>query len=193
MPGKLNAPAELDLYAVLGVEPTADRQAIQRQYKQQAKLFHPDVNPRPDAVQRMQALNDAYRVLSDPERREAYDSLIGLALWAEDGETDARGGARDLKSYSPELDDELPIREVLARRQAAKALVVRKTDYRQYEVASLDQTAWYKVSADRGCACPDANGVAGPFGCKHWYAMEAFRNNGDRPVDTRHSVWAVTL
>src|SRR5947209_4503062 len=81
-----------------------------------------------------------------------------------------------------ELDNEMSIAEMLTRKKASRELLVRKTDYRQYYVSSLDHQSWYRVSVDNGCHCPDALGIAGPFGCKHWYAMEAFRSNGDKPV-----------
>ncbi|HEU0168288.1 MAG TPA: DnaJ domain-containing protein, partial [Chloroflexota bacterium] len=47
---KLNAPSELDLYAVLDLAPDATDEAIRRQYKRLAKTFHPDLNAHPDAT-----------------------------------------------------------------------------------------------------------------------------------------------
>lgn len=187
MAGKLNAPSELDLYAVLGLDRNADSEAIRRRYKQLAKQFHPDLNPAPEAVERMKALNDAYFVLGDRERRAAYDSLSGPDLWWEGPSAAAGAGDQAVRTYEADLDNELSVHEAVARKRSAQALVVRKVAYRTYEVASLDQMSWYTITVDGGCHCQDAAGVAGPFGCKHWYAMEAFRNNGDRPVDTRRS------
>jgi len=63
-----------DLYGVLGLDRTASRADIIRAYRQQARTVHPDARPRdPDAAARFRALTDAYDVLSDPARREAYD------------------------------------------------------------------------------------------------------------------------
>ncbi|MFN8473476.1 MAG: J domain-containing protein [Anaerolineae bacterium] len=62
-----------DLYAVMGVAPTATQEQIDGAYRRLARQYHPDVNPAPEAVTRMQAINNAYAVLRDPERRTQYD------------------------------------------------------------------------------------------------------------------------
>ncbi|MBV9120834.1 MAG: DnaJ domain-containing protein [Chloroflexi bacterium] len=156
---------------------------IRREYKRLAKANHPDLNPDPGASLRMKALNEAYRVLGDPSRRAAYDTLAGVRRWVHDEVFGEPPPTRGLKRFEMELDNELSIQENLIRKRAARELLVRKTDYRLYYVSSQDHRSWHRVSADSGCRCPDAQGVAGPFGCKHWFAMEAFRNNADRPVD----------
>lgn len=63
-----------DLYRVLQVEPSADLDAIHAAYRRLARLYHPDLNPSPEAAERMRALNAAYRVLSDPGQRATYDA-----------------------------------------------------------------------------------------------------------------------
>lgn len=64
---------ELDYYAVLEVSPDADIAAIRNAYRRLARLYHPDV-VETGSVERMQQLNAAYQVLSDPERRRVYDA-----------------------------------------------------------------------------------------------------------------------
>jgi hypothetical protein len=49
-------------------------EAIHGAYRRLARLYHPDLNPRPEAAERMRAINAAYRVLSDPRQRAAYDA-----------------------------------------------------------------------------------------------------------------------
>jgi hypothetical protein len=56
------------------VAPSADLEAIHAAYRRLARLYHPDVNPLPEAAARMRAINAAYRVLSDPRQRAAYDA-----------------------------------------------------------------------------------------------------------------------
>jgi curved DNA-binding protein CbpA len=63
-----------DLYGALQVAPNADLEAIHAAYRRLARLYHPDLNPRPEAAEQMRAINAAYRVLSDPRQRAAYDA-----------------------------------------------------------------------------------------------------------------------
>jgi hypothetical protein len=56
------------------VQPSADLEAIKAAYRRLARLYHPDLNPRPEAAERMRAINAAYHVLSDPQQRAAYDA-----------------------------------------------------------------------------------------------------------------------
>lgn len=63
-----------DLYRILEVEPSADLESIHAAYRRLARLYHPDLNPRPEGAERMRAINAAYRVLSEPDLRAAYDA-----------------------------------------------------------------------------------------------------------------------
>ncbi len=64
-----------DYYAVLGVARDASADDIKKAYRKLARKYHPDVSTAPDAAQRMSEVNEAYAVLSDPEKRAAYDRL----------------------------------------------------------------------------------------------------------------------
>ncbi len=65
-------------YEILGLTPWASEVQIRRAYRELSKLYHPDTTPfNPEvAIPKFQAINNAYAVLSNPERRNAYDQQI---------------------------------------------------------------------------------------------------------------------
>ena len=68
-----------DPYRVLGVSSDASDAEIKRAYRKLARQYHPDVNPDPAAQEKFGEVSRAYEVLSDPQKRAAYDlSLIHI-------------------------------------------------------------------------------------------------------------------
>ncbi|HRR57361.1 MAG TPA: DnaJ domain-containing protein, partial [Acidobacteriota bacterium] len=65
-----------DYYATLGVNRNASADEIKKAYRKLAKQYHPDRNPGDkQAEERFKEIQEAYAVLSDPERRAQYDAL----------------------------------------------------------------------------------------------------------------------
>ncbi len=64
----------MDYYKILGVPKEADEEQIKRAYRKKAKQYHPDLNPdNPEAEARFKDIVEAYEVLGNAAKREAYD------------------------------------------------------------------------------------------------------------------------
>lgn len=63
-----------DPYKILGINPKATLPEIRKAYRQLAKEWHPDKNEDPNAETRFVEIKQAYELLSDTERRQAYDN-----------------------------------------------------------------------------------------------------------------------
>jgi len=63
-----------DYYEILGVRRDASQEEIKKAFRRLARKYHPDVNKDPEAQERFKEINEAYQVLSDPEKRKLYDT-----------------------------------------------------------------------------------------------------------------------
>jgi len=72
--------ARRDYYDVLGVPRDCDPEEIKRAFRRLARQYHPDVNKSPDAESRFKEINEAYEVLSDTQKRAAYDRFGHAAV-----------------------------------------------------------------------------------------------------------------
>jgi curved DNA-binding protein len=70
-----------DYYKIMGLERTATQEQVKRAHRVLARKYHPDVSTVPNAEARFKELGEAYEVLKNPEKREAYDKLG--AQWKE--------------------------------------------------------------------------------------------------------------
>ena len=65
--------AQKDYYDVLGIQRAASPDEIKAAFRNMARQYHPDVNKAADSEERFKEINEAYAVLSDPDKRAAYD------------------------------------------------------------------------------------------------------------------------
>jgi len=66
-------PGQPDPYKILQVDPEAEDEVIQAAYRRLAQKYHPDLASGADAVARMVAINAAWELIGEPNRRAAYD------------------------------------------------------------------------------------------------------------------------
>ncbi len=89
--------SQRDYYEVLGVARDASADDLKSAYRQLARKWHPDVNKDPDASKRFSEIQEAYDILSDPEKRRAYDRFGHAGASAAGGQ---RPGAAHTYAWS---------------------------------------------------------------------------------------------
>src|SRR6266478_281938 len=92
-----------DYYRILGGRRNADDKTLKSAYRRLARKYHPDVAKTKDAGERFKEINEAYEVLSDPKKRQRYDTLgSDWQRYAQPG-PGAPGGSR--VQYGGDLGD----------------------------------------------------------------------------------------
>jgi hypothetical protein len=140
-------PPESSLYDLLGVDPESDQNQIRVAYYAAIKPYHPDVDRNPAAHNQALKLVDAYRVLGDPDRREAYNARLRLE-WPPFAEVDASPAGP--RPASPDAAEHVaPAREAAADVVSAPEAVVAV--YPEPEMnsetpwpASTPETCWFR-------------------------------------------------
>jgi curved DNA-binding protein len=88
-----------DYYKILGVDKGATEKDVKKAFRRLARQYHPDMNPDdPSAEERFKEINEAYEVISDPEKRAKYDQLG--ADWQRWQQTGGRPGGFDWSRYT---------------------------------------------------------------------------------------------
>ena len=94
--------AKRDYYEVLGADRGASDSDLKKIYRRLAMKFHPDKNPdNPDAENKFKEVKEAYEVLSNPEKRAAYDQYGHAGL----GQSSGMGGGAGFGGFSDSFGD----------------------------------------------------------------------------------------
>jgi len=136
----------IDYYQVLRIWPSASEDAIKKAYFNLAKMFHPDVVARGDAVREgnkdevdFKLVNEAYAVLSDPVKRREYDELL------------KQNGPREKRSSTKEADKRSALlafeqaRTAMKHNRYDKAVVLLKSAIK-YDPSNASYHSWYGFS-----------------------------------------------
>ena len=93
-----------DYYEVLGISKNADEAAIKKAYRTLAKKYHPDMNPgNKEAEAKFKEVNEAYDVLSDPQKRAKYDQYGHAAF--DPSSAGFGGGGSGFEGFDVDLGD----------------------------------------------------------------------------------------
>ena len=95
---------EIDYYELLEISKNADKSVIKKAYRKLAMQYHPDKNPGDsEAEEKFKAINEAYQVLSDDEKRAIYDRYGKSGLEGHGQRGGFSGGFDDLSSVFEEM------------------------------------------------------------------------------------------
>lgn len=94
----MSSSGDRDYYGTLGVSRDASTAEIKKAYRQLVRKYHPDANPgNKDAEERFTKINEAYQVLSDPQKRAQYDQFGTVGDFSQGGSPfDGFGGTGDI-------------------------------------------------------------------------------------------------
>ena len=90
------ATTKRDYYDILGVARSASEEDIKKAFRRLARQYHPDVNKEKGAEEHFKEINEAYEVLGDAQKRQAYDRFghAGVSSPTPPGHLPEHGGVR---------------------------------------------------------------------------------------------------
>jgi curved DNA-binding protein CbpA len=126
----------------LGLSSKANAEDIKKSYRKLAMLYHPDVNPNPDAQASFQLINEAYQVLSNPELKFRYDNRQAYQQYKKQTQPGHKQAARRASRQRREQQQPPPRAHYKARQKP-----VENDDFRV-----LESIMFYSILAIGGLA-----------------------------------------
>lgn len=171
--------AKRDYYEVLGIDKNADEATIKRAFRQQAKKNHPDLNPGDkEAEERFKEVNEAYQVLSDPQKKAQYDQFgfdgpqggfgggygdfsgfggAGFGGFEDIFSSFFGGGARQANPNAPRQGDDLRMDVTISFEEAAKGCEKEVNVVRDETCENCGGTG--AKPGTKPTTCPDCHGT----------------------------------
>ena len=154
--------AKADYYALLGVSRDADAETLKKAYRQRAMAYHPDRNPDDkEAERKFKEISEAYGVLSDAEKRAAYDRFGHAAFEGRGAGAGAGPGDFDFRSSFADVFDDL-FGEFMGGQQRSRSAGARGADLRYNLDISLEEAfrgRKAELNAPSTVSCDDCRGT----------------------------------
>lgn len=187
---------QIDLYGLLGVEPTASMQEIKKAYRKKALSCHPDKNPdNPRAAELFLELSKVLETLTDANARTAYDKAIAARK-------EAKERVRQFDAKRKKFKDELEAREEAYKRsfdpvsksdeERRKAEVKRLQEwYKQIEEEMLFTRELFLKNLKHGSTSKNSTSNVGDFRIKiRWKVQDDDPTNGGYDYDNLHKMFS---
>jgi len=96
-----------DYYEILGVPRNASQEEIKKAYRRLVRKYHPDICKKPECEEKFKEINEAYQVLSDPEKRKIYDAY-GHAGLEQGAQGAPQGGIPSIEEILRDFMESIP-------------------------------------------------------------------------------------